>query len=176
MGADFIIDYVDLLDGEPDTLAAMYILIYEKINHMSEDDFRGYIADHTGEKPDPEELTEDATGLLASELYDMARELHDASQSPYNREGTIITVPRSYWHGKPTKILTTGGMSGGDSPTELYNTMQGLYEAAILPLTYEEQGRILDLVLSSRESKEAEARELRLALSSEKRDDLNGAT
>lgn len=132
-----IISALDMLDGQKDTQEEICNLYRRKFDAITEEVFH-------------REATEDGEleffagfdypefrGKVSAALDEVVLSMLHGS-----REAGDIECPHTDWHGKPTWLFATGGMSWGDSPTELSGAIEMLFYAGIADLTPEEAEEI----------------------------------
>ena len=97
---------------------------FELIKKIAKESFDPEFHEDIGEVP------VDSNGLYTyAEIKEFLAEIRNIVEGKqYNREATIFNVGH-------LNILITGGMSWGDSPSELYNTLCGFYDVDELDVT-----------------------------------------
>jgi hypothetical protein len=128
MGADFLFTTVDLLDGEEKTIDGLMRLWRSRVDALSKENMDEDAIDRFNlDEDDDGKWLEAAKKILHEDLDTILEAINEE-----RRDASLWTPPRSEWNGKPTVILITGGMSYGDSPTDVADVIFQLYEEKII--------------------------------------------
>ena len=140
MGADLLIAWVDLRDGTSEMIEELFRIWEHKLRNVCpanidfENQFADYFYDEDGDRYETEMTMQAIRHVLREDMVN----LRDGIANKLNTAFTM-TPPRSEYEGCPTRLLLCGGTSWGDSPSDLFDGINRLYDASILDLTVTEE-------------------------------------
>lgn len=142
-----LISAIDMLDGHKDTQEEICKIYRRKFDAITEEEFSRRVAS------DESEYEYEFGDMSYTQFRDtVGRALNNVIDSMLigSREAGDICLPRCKWHGNPSWLFASGGLSWGDSPTDLSGDIETLYWAEIADLTKKEEQEIWQAVSARR--------------------------
>lgn len=135
MGVDFTLAWVDLRDGTSEMVEELFRIWKSKINNVS-----------STARLDFERYDLDCENLMPFQVFQAIRatlrgDLKDVRQATLGRscDAFVMQPPYAVYDGRPTRLLFCGGVSWGGDVSDLYSSVERLYDAGILDLTVTEE-------------------------------------